>query len=100
MVPEREKANLMPTPTPGDLWDVENTTGRNARGRRRLADVYSPRGVTGSPMALDFAATSGMQMGALQQSAYDPTSAILAYEQRTPLKIYAAAKDFALPLWS
>ena len=33
-------------------------------------------------MALDFAATSGMQSSLLRQSAEDPTSVVVSYEQR------------------
>ena len=52
------------------------------RRRRRPADIYLLRGINGSPMALDFAATSGMQSSLLRQSADDPTSVVVSYEQR------------------
>ena len=82
MSPEREKANLLPARPPGDVWDADAPNDQQARRRRRPADVYLPRGVNGSPMALDFAATSGMQTGLLRQSADEPSSAIVAYEER------------------
>ena len=82
MCPEREKANLLPARPPDDVWDVEASNGLSDRRRRRPADIYLPRGITGSPMALDFAATSGMQSRLLRQSADDSSSAIVAYEQR------------------
>ena len=55
---------------------------QQARRRRRPADVYLPRGVNGSPVALDFAATSGMQAGLLRQAADEPSAVIVAYEQK------------------
>ena len=81
MSPVREKANLLPAWPLGDLWNHEDTNVAHARGRRRPADVYLPRGISGSPMALDFAATSGMQTSFLRQSANDPTSVVVGYEQ-------------------
>ena len=62
--------------------DTDAPNGQQARRGRRPADVYLPRGVNGSPMALDSAATSGMQTGLLRQSADEPSSAIVAYEER------------------
>ena len=82
MYPVRETANLLPAHPPGDVWDPEASNGWSDRRRRRPADIYLPRGITGSPMALDFAATSGMQGSLLRQSADDSTSVIVAYEQR------------------
>ena len=82
MCPEREKANLLPARPPGDVWSDDTSTGPSDRRRRRPADIYLPRGISGSPMALDFAATSGMQASLLRQSADDPTSVIVTYEQR------------------
>ena len=81
MSPVREKAKLLPARPPVDLWNHEHTNVAHARGRRRPADVYLPRGISGSPMALDFAATSGMQTSILRQSANDPTSVVVGYEQ-------------------
>ena len=82
MSPEREKANLLPARPPGDLWNPEASSGTSDRRRRRPADIFLPRGTHGSPMALDFAATSGMQSSVLRQSADDPTTVVVSYEQR------------------
>ena len=82
MSPEREKANLLPARPPGDVWDADVTNQQQARQRRRPADVYLPRGVNGSPVALDFAATSGMQSGLLRQAPDEPSSVIVAYEEK------------------
>ena len=82
MSPEREKANLLPARPPGDVWDADVTNQQQARRRRRPADVYLPRGVNGSPVALDFAATSGMQSGLLRQAADEPSTVIVAYEEK------------------
>ena len=39
--------------------------------RRRPADVYLPRWSSGGPAALDFAITSGLQIGSLASTAAD-----------------------------
>ena len=82
MSPEREKPNLLPARPLGDVWDTDTLSVQQGRRRRRPADVYLPRGLSGSPVALDFAATSGMQPSLLRQSADEPSAVIVAYEDR------------------
>ena len=41
--------------------------------------MYLPRGVNGSPLALDFACTSGLRADSMFQSIQDPTSVLSAY---------------------
>ena len=47
---------------------------------RRPADVYVPRWRSGTPVAFDFAVTSGLRANSLVASLHDPRSAPTAYE--------------------
>jgi len=48
--------------------------------QRRPADVYIPRWRRGSPVALDFAVTSGLREEFVSVSEHDPQQVVLQYE--------------------
>ena len=66
--------------------------------RRRPADVYLPRWCSGGPAALDFAITSGLQIGALAATATDGTSATVTYQakKRNHLNTEAQCREAGL----
>ena len=71
--PEREKAGLLPERPSEDGLVVNN-------GARRPADVWLPRGTGGEKEALDFAVTSGLQLGWYRRTAQDPGMLFAHYE--------------------
>ena len=86
MNPEREKAGLLPArPLEDGLQCSTDQLSSNAdetvipRGRRP-ADVYLPRGTSGSPMALDFACTSALRADRMHQASRNPVCVISEYE--------------------
>ena len=85
MSPEREKPGLLPARPADDgvarsgIGVAEDETTRQPRARRP-ADVFLPRGVAGSPMALDFACTSGMRADRVRTARDSPTSVVAEYE--------------------
>ena len=88
MSPEREKAGLLPARPPQDALErpsgldeesAEEVRDRQRRGRRP-ADIYLPRGTNGSPMALDFACTSGLRADLLRGVVEDPYGVLASYE--------------------
>ena len=66
--------------------------------RRRPADVYLPRWSSGGPAALDFAITSGLQIGSLASTAADGTAPTSTYEnrKRDHLRTEALCRDEGL----
>jgi hypothetical protein len=88
MSPERGKAGLLPgRPQADDMPDSTSNEQTNdgvsyvPRSRRRPADVYIPRSIGGSPVALDFACTSGLRSDSLRAAESDPDSILAVYEQ-------------------
>jgi hypothetical protein len=73
--PEREKAGLL-QPRPSADLVAETTDGRG----RKPADVWLPRGFSGSGEAYDFAVTSGMQRNLLREAASTPELLFERYE--------------------
>jgi hypothetical protein len=74
--PEREKAGLLP-PRP-NVDGFEDTLDGHGR---RPADVWLPRGPDGTGVALDFAATSGMQAGLFREASRSPELVFERYER-------------------
>lgn len=75
--PELEKPGLLlPRPMHGALHE----DGTRQSDGRRPADVYVPRWRSGTPVAFDFAVTSGLRANSLVASLHDPRSAPTAYE--------------------
>ena len=88
MSPEREKAGLLPgrpqddgAPDAAGSERVDEDLPALARSRRRPADVFVPRALGGSPVALDFACTSGLRADRLRNADTDPEGVLAAYEQ-------------------
>ena len=73
--PEREKAGLLPQRPERDGL----ATSVDSR-RRRPADVWLPRGPRNQGIALDFACTSGLGLGLLEQSASQAPAIFADYE--------------------
>ena len=84
LCPELEKPGLLqPRPLLGsrceegtDMPHLDNAS------QRRPADVFLPRWCSGGPAALDFAITSGLQIGALAATAADGTSPTTDYQSK------------------
>ena len=75
--PELEKPGLLqPRPTLGGL--AEDGSRPSNPEARRPADVFLPRWRRGTPLALDFAVTSGLRD--VQACIREPTSATTSYE--------------------
>jgi len=79
--PEKEKQGLLP-PRP----DAERLRGEPCQSDRRPADVWL-LGWQGSPTALDFAATSGLQAAILYSSALDVSVALSGYESKKKIHL-------------
>ena len=85
--PEKEKAGLLCGHPPEDgltcsssrPGDAEEADGP-ARGRRRPADIYLPRGPGGRPAAIDFACTSGLRSDTVRSAADAPERVTESYE--------------------
>ena len=77
--PELEKPGLLqPRPCIGAL--PEDGIRRDNPDARRPADVYLPRWRQGTPLALDFAVTSGLRLSTIRATLHDATSATTTYE--------------------
>ncbi len=86
--PEKEKPGLLP-PRPNS----EQLRGEDAgAGRRRPADVWIPQWHSGTPAAWDFAVTSALQSGSLQEAAAEPSAAAASYEQHKRTHLDTAAQ--------
>eukprot|EP00662_Eupelagonemidae_sp_cell21_P058166 gene58166-biopygen117091 len=79
--PEVEKVGLLkPRPTIGTVEeDGKSRGGSRGPDGRRPADVYLPRFRLGNPAALDFAVTSGLRVGFLDECAADGSAATTTY---------------------
>ena len=86
--PELEKPGLLhPRPSQGGRPEdgsegSEGNEGEQRSSARRPADVYVPRWDLGGSAALDFAVTSGLRAGQLEQTAADGLSCLTSYEHR------------------
>eukprot|EP00973_Karenia_brevis_P054093 7514311-Karenia_brevis.AAC.1 len=89
MSPEREKAGLLPGRPHEDgvkveqdheIDDVMSAPMGTVRSRRRPADIYVPHAVGAAPVALDFACTSGLQVGRLRDVTQNPDCIVTDYE--------------------
>ena len=79
LAPELEKPGLlMPRPYMGAL--PEDGKAVEDPSARRPADVFLPRWRHGTPVALDFAVTSGLRSDSVVASAQDAASPLRAYE--------------------
>ena len=98
--PELEKPGLLqPRPLCGARCeDGSDIPHADDASRRRPADVYLPRWCSGGPAALDFAITSGLQIGALAATATDGTSATVTYQakKRNHLNTEAQCREAGL----
>ena len=82
--PELEKLGLLqPRPLLGSRGeDGSDMPHPDDATQRRPADVYLPRWSSGGPAALDFAITSGLQIGSLASTAADGTAPTTSYENK------------------
>ena len=77
LCPELEKPGLLlPRPTQG----ATNEDGSRVSDGRRPADVYLPCWKNDTPVAFDFAVTSGLRPNNLAASVHDASSAVTTYE--------------------
>jgi hypothetical protein len=100
LCPVLEKPGLLrPRPHIGSVAENGNDpTAPAGSDARRPGDVWLPHWRLGRPAALDFAVTSGLQVGSLVGSAKDGGSPALAYElhKRSFLNTAALCEDVGL----
>ena len=83
LCPELERPGLLPQrPLLGSSYENGSTLSAHPSdpSSRRPADVYIPRWRSGPPVTWDFAATSGLRLEAVSDSARDPGAVLKQYE--------------------